>query len=54
MILLTPDYNTLEKAFKLAVIDCLTFTQFIFGDDELLRAMKRYLIKAKEKDEKNV
>ena len=43
-----PDYEVLLKAFRLAVMGVLTFSKFIYGDDELTKTMERYLEKAKE------
>jgi len=44
-----PDYEVLWKAFRLAVMGVLTFSKFIYGDDELTKTMERYLEKAKER-----
>lgn len=44
-----PDYEVLWKAFRLAVMGVLTFSKFIYGDDELKKTMERYLEKAKER-----
>lgn len=38
------------KAFRLAVMGVLTFSKFIYGDDELAKTMDRYLEKAKEEE----
>lgn len=45
-----PDYDRLMKAFRLAVMGVLTFSKFIYGDDELAKTMDRYLEKAKEEE----
>ena len=45
-----PDYEVLWKAFRLAVMGVLTFTKFIYSDDEVVMIMERYLEKAKEGD----
>jgi hypothetical protein len=44
-----PDYEVLWKAFRSAVMGVLTFSKFIYGDDELTKTMERYLEKAKER-----
>jgi hypothetical protein len=45
-----PDYDRLMKAFRLAVMGVLTFSKFIYGDDELAKTMDHYLEKAKEEE----
>ncbi len=42
-----PDYEVLWKAFRLAAMGVLTFSQFIYSEDELSKTMERYLEQAK-------
>jgi hypothetical protein len=42
-----PDYEVLWKAFRLAAMGVLTFSQFVFSEDELSKTMERYLEQAK-------
>lgn len=44
-----PDYDILWKAFRLAVMGLLTFSRFIYGDNQLNKTMERYLEYALEK-----
>jgi hypothetical protein len=44
-----PDYDILWKAFRLAVMGVLTFSRFIYSDNQLNKTMERYLEYALEK-----
>lgn len=41
-----PDYEILSKAFRLAVMGVLQMSKFIYDDEDVAKAMERYLEQA--------